>query len=161
MALIICPECNRNISDKAEVCPHCGYPIASMESLARQKKPSGTYLVKLWRGEYKLSYTFWGSFFSVYLAINFLIAAFPGMLLRAILPPTSATIAIITACYLVYTAYLLICVVGVWRAAGRYTGSAAPAIAARLFVCGYAVSSLYMTTSGFMLPLLNLYKQLH
>ena len=27
MALINCPECNRQISDKAEACPHCGYPL--------------------------------------------------------------------------------------------------------------------------------------
>lgn len=27
MALINCPECNREVSDKAKVCPHCGYPI--------------------------------------------------------------------------------------------------------------------------------------
>ncbi|MBQ2882693.1 MAG: zinc ribbon domain-containing protein [Alphaproteobacteria bacterium] len=27
MALINCPECNREISDKAKACPHCGYPI--------------------------------------------------------------------------------------------------------------------------------------
>ncbi|RII26755.1 MAG: hypothetical protein CXR31_10130 [Geobacter sp.] len=28
MALINCPECSREISDKANACPHCGYPIA-------------------------------------------------------------------------------------------------------------------------------------
>ena len=27
MALIKCPECHREISDQAESCPHCGYPI--------------------------------------------------------------------------------------------------------------------------------------
>jgi len=27
VALIKCPECGREISDKAEVCPHCGYPV--------------------------------------------------------------------------------------------------------------------------------------
>ena len=27
MALIHCPECNREISDKATVCPGCGYPL--------------------------------------------------------------------------------------------------------------------------------------
>lgn len=27
MALIICPECNGKVSDKASACPHCGYPI--------------------------------------------------------------------------------------------------------------------------------------
>ena len=28
MALISCPECNREISDQASYCPQCGYPIA-------------------------------------------------------------------------------------------------------------------------------------
>ena len=27
MALINCPECNKQISDRAESCPHCGYPL--------------------------------------------------------------------------------------------------------------------------------------
>jgi hypothetical protein len=27
MALIKCPECSGDISDKAAACPHCGYPI--------------------------------------------------------------------------------------------------------------------------------------
>lgn len=29
MALIICPECNKQISDQAEACPHCGYPLGN------------------------------------------------------------------------------------------------------------------------------------
>jgi RNA polymerase subunit RPABC4/transcription elongation factor Spt4 len=28
MALINCPECNREISDKANTCPNCGFPIS-------------------------------------------------------------------------------------------------------------------------------------
>jgi len=27
VALINCPECHREISDKAESCPHCGFPL--------------------------------------------------------------------------------------------------------------------------------------
>ena len=27
MALIICPECSKEVSDKATICPNCGYPI--------------------------------------------------------------------------------------------------------------------------------------
>ena len=27
MALIECPECGKEISDKAEACPHCGNPL--------------------------------------------------------------------------------------------------------------------------------------
>lgn len=30
MALIHCPECNKEISDKATTCPNCGYPIEEM-----------------------------------------------------------------------------------------------------------------------------------
>ena len=29
MALMKCPECAREVSDKASVCPQCGYPIAA------------------------------------------------------------------------------------------------------------------------------------
>ena len=27
MALIVCPECGKQVSDQAESCPHCGYPV--------------------------------------------------------------------------------------------------------------------------------------
>jgi len=27
MALINCPECNKEVSDKASACIHCGYPL--------------------------------------------------------------------------------------------------------------------------------------
>ncbi len=30
MALIKCSECGKDISDKAEACPHCGCPVALM-----------------------------------------------------------------------------------------------------------------------------------
>lgn len=36
MALINCPECNREVSDKAEVCPNCGFGVAKY--IERQKK---------------------------------------------------------------------------------------------------------------------------
>ena len=29
MAVIKCPECGKEISDKAMTCPHCGYPLMS------------------------------------------------------------------------------------------------------------------------------------
>lgn len=32
MALIKCPECGKEISDKANSCPNCGYPIESLSS---------------------------------------------------------------------------------------------------------------------------------
>lgn len=36
MALIKCPECGREISNRAESCPHCGFPIR--EELEKQKE---------------------------------------------------------------------------------------------------------------------------
>ena len=33
MALIICPECNKEVSEKAKICPHCGYPIAADQTI--------------------------------------------------------------------------------------------------------------------------------
>jgi len=43
MALIACPECEKEVSDKAESCPHCGYPLApsrveKLPPLARRTK---------------------------------------------------------------------------------------------------------------------------
>lgn len=31
MALVLCPECNKEISDKAETCPSCGYILVKSE----------------------------------------------------------------------------------------------------------------------------------
>lgn len=39
MALITCPECGKEISDKVKACPHCGYPIVSEED---QSPPNGS-----------------------------------------------------------------------------------------------------------------------
>ncbi len=38
MALIKCSECNKEISDKASACPHCGCPISTVETLSQEKK---------------------------------------------------------------------------------------------------------------------------
>lgn len=40
MALIKCPECGKEISDKANSCPNCGCPIET-------KSPSGTVRIKI------------------------------------------------------------------------------------------------------------------
>lgn len=32
MALISCPECEKSISDKAKLCPHCGFPMRTISS---------------------------------------------------------------------------------------------------------------------------------
>lgn len=40
MALIKCPECGQEVSDKAAVCPRCAYPLAGM-------KPDGDVRIKM------------------------------------------------------------------------------------------------------------------
>ena len=48
MALINCPECNAQVSDKAAVCPNCGHPI----NMPAQEKGGGwkQYLNIGWMG---------------------------------------------------------------------------------------------------------------
>ena len=36
MALITCPECHGQVSDKATACPHCGYPLERSERETEQ-----------------------------------------------------------------------------------------------------------------------------
>ena len=36
MALISCPECNSRVSDRAEVCPRCGFPLTTPQDLTSQ-----------------------------------------------------------------------------------------------------------------------------
>ena len=31
MPLVNCPECSGNVSDQAESCPHCGFPLVKVE----------------------------------------------------------------------------------------------------------------------------------
>lgn len=38
MAMIKCPECKNNISDKAEVCPKCGYELNKKNNNQKEKK---------------------------------------------------------------------------------------------------------------------------
>lgn len=35
MALIICPECKKEISDKSNYCIHCGYPLENLNMICR------------------------------------------------------------------------------------------------------------------------------
>ena len=42
MALIKCPECNKDISDKAKACIHCGYPIAELSEIKQDIQPKET-----------------------------------------------------------------------------------------------------------------------
>ena len=36
MALIKCPECGGQVSDKAPACIHCGYPLQEMNDAAKE-----------------------------------------------------------------------------------------------------------------------------
>lgn len=38
MALISCPECNNQVSDKAISCPNCGYPISPIKQISKKSK---------------------------------------------------------------------------------------------------------------------------
>ena len=40
MAMIKCPECGKEVSDKAAVCPNCAYPIQAL-------KPDGVCQIKM------------------------------------------------------------------------------------------------------------------
>ncbi|GJM58297.1 zinc ribbon domain-containing protein [uncultured Dubosiella sp.] len=48
MALIKCPECHQEVSDKAKTCPHCGNPMkkVSLPDLSNlKKKPSKNFII--------------------------------------------------------------------------------------------------------------------
>ncbi len=38
MAMINCPECGKEISDKAKVCPSCGAPAKSVQEKSKKRK---------------------------------------------------------------------------------------------------------------------------
>ena len=40
MALMNCPECNKEISTEAVVCPNCGYVISKIETQTNEPKPN-------------------------------------------------------------------------------------------------------------------------
>lgn len=52
MALIECPECNTQVSDKAASCPHCGCPISErntqihiVRDTSEQARSRGVYII--------------------------------------------------------------------------------------------------------------------
>lgn len=44
MALIKCPECNGQVSDKADVCIHCGYPLKEIKCNGDVKTDKSCYI---------------------------------------------------------------------------------------------------------------------
>jgi hypothetical protein len=56
MALINCPECGKQVSDKAEKCPNCAYPINPTAQITANNQPIKTEPVKV--KEYKKSSSF-------------------------------------------------------------------------------------------------------
>lgn len=51
MALIPCPECKREISDRAQACPHCGLPAAYFVSLAPGANQAGRGGGSVWEDD--------------------------------------------------------------------------------------------------------------
>jgi hypothetical protein len=45
MALIKCDECKKEISSKAEKCPHCGNPVRSESKVVKKVATSGVRIV--------------------------------------------------------------------------------------------------------------------
>lgn len=37
MAIIICPECKKELSDTLKVCPHCGFSIKKKNTISKKK----------------------------------------------------------------------------------------------------------------------------
>lgn len=46
MALIKCPECGKEVSTAAEVCPHCGYPLKKQKTVVRDNFASSYLMPK-------------------------------------------------------------------------------------------------------------------
>ena len=44
MALISCPECDKEISDKATACPNCGNPVSEIDKILNSQKQEGELL---------------------------------------------------------------------------------------------------------------------
>lgn len=46
MALIFCPQCGRQVSDKAPACPGCGYDISRLVNLNAQEEETHRHLMR-------------------------------------------------------------------------------------------------------------------
>ena len=50
MALIKCPECSKEISDKANNCPNCGYPLSELITTGTVRIKMPNNVVEGWAG---------------------------------------------------------------------------------------------------------------
>ena len=48
MALIKCPECQKDVSTAAETCPHCGYPLKNAQSSQPVSYETKTVTISYW-----------------------------------------------------------------------------------------------------------------
>ena len=55
MAIISCPECKNEISDKAKSCPHCGFPLKSEKTKDNEET---TQTIQLTKKKYKIQQIF-------------------------------------------------------------------------------------------------------
>lgn len=90
----------------------------------------------LWRGEIPLVKTFWLYCMGVYLAFDFFFLLFLykwamySLLIRGDLTPLFILVSIIL---FIYSPYIVVVLVGIWRSSGRYEGSVVWGILAKLF----------------------------
>ena len=89
MALVKCPECNNNVSDKAETCPHCGLRICDYVILKTEQEKADTTTDKIIIStkKDKRNPMFWVGFmfftivlvFAYYFLVNWLLGFFFGV----------------------------------------------------------------------------------
>ena len=48
MALIKCPECGKEFSDKASACPNCGCPTSEINTSSNSNNSSEDELASIW-----------------------------------------------------------------------------------------------------------------
>lgn len=71
MALIECPECNKEISDKVKACPHCGYPFDIKSKNNPQQTPNNVSSNKLDLTNKSMIYLGYGVGLFILIAVSF------------------------------------------------------------------------------------------
>ena len=72
MALVKCPECGKEISDRAKTCIGCGFPLENYMYREKQKAKNKTYQpvkvngIALGKSKFSEEYEQWQSFNGVY-----------------------------------------------------------------------------------------------